>query len=40
AWYSILDGEWPKVGAGFEAWLGEANQTADGQAKTLTECRG
>ena len=40
AWYSILDGEWPKVGAGFEAWLSETNQTADGQAKSLAQCRG
>jgi len=40
AWYSILDGEWAKVGAGFEAWLGEANQTADGQVKSLAQCRG
>ena len=25
AWYSILDGEWPAVRAGFEAWLDPAN---------------
>ena len=37
--YSILDSEWPKVGAGFEAWLSEANQSDSGQLKTLTECR-
>ncbi|WP_272598394.1 GNAT family N-acetyltransferase [Solirubrobacter ginsenosidimutans] len=30
AWYSILDGEWPAVRAGFEAWLDEANFDADG----------
>ncbi|AIG03834.1 GNAT family acetyltransferase [Pseudomonas fluorescens] len=40
AWYSILDGEWPMVGAGFEAWLSEANQTTDGQVKSLAQCRG
>ena len=40
AWYSILDSEWPKVGAGFEAWLSQANQSDSGQLKTLTECRG
>ena len=40
AWYSILDSEWPKVGAGFEAWLSQANQSGSGQLKTLTECRG
>ncbi|OAE11103.1 GNAT family acetyltransferase [Pseudomonas simiae] len=39
AWYSILDSEWPKVAAGFEAWLSEANQSGDGQLKTLAECR-
>ena len=25
AWYSLLDGEWPEVRAGFEAWLDPAN---------------
>ena len=39
AWYSILDSEWPKVGAGFEAWLSEANQSGSGQLKTLADCR-
>ncbi len=39
AWYSIIDGEWPAIGAGFEQWLSEGNQTASGQLKTLTECR-
>ena len=39
AWYSILDGEWPTVGAGFEAWLADANQTTDGQVRSLAECR-
>ncbi|WP_348749453.1 GNAT family N-acetyltransferase [Pseudomonas rhodesiae] len=39
AWYSILDGEWPVVGAAFEQWLSEANQTASGQLKSLAECR-
>lgn len=39
AWYSILDGEWPAIGAGFEAWLSDANQTGSGQLKTLVECR-
>ena len=40
AWYSILDGEWPTIRAGFEQWLAEDNQTATGQVKTLVECRG
>lgn len=39
AWYSILDLEWPTLGAGFEAWLSEANQHGSGQLKTLAECR-
>ena len=39
AWYSILDLEWPAIGAGFERWLSEANQTTSGQLKTLAECR-
>jgi hypothetical protein len=39
AWYSILDGEWSVVGAAFEHWLSEANQTASGQLKSLAECR-
>ena len=39
AWYSIIDAEWPQVGAGFEAWLSAANQTGSGQLKTLAECR-
>ncbi|MBF4555681.1 MAG: GNAT family N-acetyltransferase [Pseudomonadales bacterium] len=40
AWYSILDSEWPAIGAGFERWLSDENQTASGQLKTLAECRG
>ncbi len=39
AWYSIIDGEWSTVGAGFEQWLSDGNQTASGQLKTLAECR-
>lgn len=40
AWFSILDGEWPAIAAGFEAWLSEGNQQGSGQVKTLAECRG
>ncbi|HWT70357.1 MAG TPA: GNAT family protein, partial [Pseudomonas sp.] len=40
AWYSILDSEWPAIGAGFERWLSDENQTGSGQVKTLAECRG
>ena len=39
AWYSILDSEWPAIGAAFERWLNEENQTPDGQLKSLVECR-
>ena len=39
AWYSILDGEWPAIGAGFEMWLSEANQQGNEQVKSLVECR-
>lgn len=33
AWYSIVDGEWPKVKAGFAAWLAPGNFDADGRQK-------
>lgn len=39
AWYSILDGEWPAIAAGFEQWLSDENQTPGGQVKGLVECR-
>ena len=39
AWYSIIDAEWPAVGAGFEAWLSPDNLNGDRQLKTLLECR-
>lgn len=31
AWYSIVDGEWPRVGAALDAWLAPANFDADGR---------
>jgi RimJ/RimL family protein N-acetyltransferase len=38
AWYSILDDEWPAIGAGFEAWLAEGNFEPDGtQRRPLSE---
>lgn len=40
AWYSILDSEWPKVAAGFERWLAPQNHGAEGQVRSLVECRG
>ncbi|WCB96882.1 acetyltransferase [Baekduia alba] len=40
AWFSILDGEWPAVRAGFEAWLAPENFDADGrQHAGLAELR-
>lgn len=39
AWYSMIDGEWPAIGAGFEQWLSEENQSGSGQLKSLAECR-
>ena len=31
AWYSLLDGEWPTVDAGFQRWLAPDNFAADGR---------
>ncbi|KUM42737.1 GNAT family N-acetyltransferase [Pseudomonas sp. EpS/L25] len=31
AWFSLLDGEWPQVKAGFERWLAADNFAADGR---------
>jgi RimJ/RimL family protein N-acetyltransferase len=40
AWFSILDGEWPAVRAGFEAWLSSANFDSLGhQKRSLSEIR-
>ncbi|WP_434602393.1 GNAT family N-acetyltransferase [Pseudomonas sp. Z4-7] len=39
AWYSMLDSEWPVIGAAFERWLSEENQSADGQVRSLAQCR-
>ncbi|WP_182085010.1 GNAT family protein [Aureimonas sp. ME7] len=40
AWYSIVDREWPRVKAGFEAWLAPENFTADGrQIRSLAQAR-
>jgi RimJ/RimL family protein N-acetyltransferase len=41
AWYSIIDGEWPAVQAGFERWLDPANFDERGQQRrSLADCRG
>ena len=40
AWFSILDAEWPRVRAAFEAWLDPANFDAEGrQRRSLAEIR-
>jgi RimJ/RimL family protein N-acetyltransferase len=33
AWFSIIDKEWPRIKAGFEAWLDPANFDEQGQQK-------
>ena len=38
-WFSITDGEWPAVKAGFEAWLDPANHGPDGQRARLEDLR-
>ncbi|MEQ8651355.1 MAG: GNAT family protein [Kiloniellales bacterium] len=45
AWFSILDRDWPRLRAAYEAWLDPANFTAGGQQKRrladlITEHRG
>jgi RimJ/RimL family protein N-acetyltransferase len=41
AWYSIIDGEWPAVQAGFERWLDPSNFDEHGQQRrSLADCRG
>jgi RimJ/RimL family protein N-acetyltransferase len=44
AWFSILDGEWPALKQGFEAWLDPENFDADGRQRrplreTIAEAR-
>lgn len=40
AWFSILDREWPRVKAAFEAWLEPSNFDADGRQRcSLAELR-
>jgi RimJ/RimL family protein N-acetyltransferase len=34
AWYSILDGEWPKIRRAFEDWLAPENFDSEGRQKT------
>lgn len=39
AWFSILDGEWPAVGAAFRAWLAPENFDAAGRQRTSLAAR-
>ncbi|MGV6850233.1 MAG: GNAT family N-acetyltransferase [Marinibacterium sp.] len=40
AWYSVLDGEWPRVKAAFETWLAPENFDDRGQQiRSLTDIR-
>jgi RimJ/RimL family protein N-acetyltransferase len=39
AWYAMLDTEWPKARAAFEAWLKEDNFDANGQQKAKLQVR-
>lgn len=40
AWFSILDGEWPGIRAGFERWLAPGNFDGAGwQIRRLEDCR-
>lgn len=34
AWFAMLDGDWPKLKAGYERWLDPSNFEADGTQKT------
>lgn len=39
-WFSVLDRDWPRVKAGFEAWLAQENFDSDGrQRRRLEDCR-
>lgn len=37
AWYSMIDDEWPRLKAAFEAWLDPSNFNADGSQKRRLE---
>jgi RimJ/RimL family protein N-acetyltransferase len=39
AWYAITDGEWPRLRAGFEAWLDPANFDASGGQRSALGSR-
>lgn len=39
AWFSVLDREWPRVGAAYRAWLDPANHAGGVQRRTLEQVR-
>ena len=39
AWFSIVDGEWPRVGSGYRAWLDPANIGDGPQRRTVEQLR-
>ena len=41
AWFAMLDGDWPRLRRGYEAWLDASNFDARGtQRRTLGDCIG
>jgi hypothetical protein len=36
AWFSIVDSEWPRLEAAYEAWLDPSNFVAGQQVRALT----
>jgi RimJ/RimL family protein N-acetyltransferase len=39
SWFSIIDSEWPRIRAGFEAWLEPSNFDADGRQKAKLQVK-
>ena len=39
AWFSLLDGEWPRVAAAFERWLDAANFDGAGHQRESLQAR-
>jgi len=37
AWFSIIDGEWPRVKSALQRWLAADNFSADGQQRQRLE---
>lgn len=39
AWYAMTDGDWPRIKAGFKAWLTDENFEGGKQVRSLEACR-